>query len=525
MVFGVVPVLLLTALAAEAGPGDLDAGFGTAGRVVLDLGVVHDSATVTDVAIQADGKIVAVGSIELGPKKTDAFVTRLNTDGSPDPTFGVQRMDIGEVDVAEGVAVQPDGRIVVIGNTSTHADAVVWRFDPNGSPDPTFNQGGVVVLGSTDLSSEEKLYDVAVQPDGKIVVVGSQRFGVTRAMTMWRLSSKGQPDTTFDDDGSYYVSSSTNDVALGVDLQSDGKLVVAGLSPTKSGMTVFRINPTGGRDVGFGTGGAATVPASSPFTYDVRVLPDGGIAAIGAGVSIMDADSYLARFTPTGRIDLTFGGPIDLGSDESLNAMAIDAGGRILASGAFGGDAVVTRFDLRGHLDAGFGQSGVSELPGAMSFAQGLAVQGDGKAVTGGDDGTTLARPVVVRVDGGAPQASPGVTSQLVTAPKQRLRRTFKAQVTCPEESCAVRLGGALKVGKTSFKLQAAQLTSAAGVTSPITVKVSKKAFKKVLALLERKPRLRTKVRVTFTGTATDLTGTAQVALAGTSKVKVKKRT
>ncbi len=97
------------------------------------------------------------------------------------------------------------------------------------------------------------------------------------------------------------------------------------------------------------------------------------------------------------------------------------------------------------------------------------------------------------------------ITSQLVTAPKQRLRRKFKAQVTCPEESCAVRLGGALKVGKTSFKLQAAQLTPAAGVTSPITLKVSKKAFKKVLALLERKPRLRKKVRVTFTGTATDL--------------------
>lgn len=115
------------------------------------------------------------------------------------------------------------------------------------------------------------------------------------------------------------------------------------------------------------------------------------------------------------------------------------------------------------------------------------------------------------------------VKSQLATTTKQKLSKKFKAQVACPEESCAVSLAGVLKVGKKSFQLKPAQLTAAAGVSTPVTLKLSKKAYKKVLALLEKKPKLRKKVTVTFTGTAKDLTGTAQVALVGSSKVKVKK--
>jgi len=111
-----------------------------------------------------------------------------------------------------------------------------------------------------------------------------------------------------------------------------------------------------------------------------------------------------------------------------------------------------------------------------------------------------------------------------ITAGKQKLGRTYSASVTCPEEACRVSLSGRLKVGTKSFRLRPAQAQAAGGVATTVTLKLlKKKDLRKVMALIAAKPQLAKKVKVTFTGTVADLTGTATQPLDLTSKVKVRK--
>lgn len=114
------------------------------------------------------------------------------------------------------------------------------------------------------------------------------------------------------------------------------------------------------------------------------------------------------------------------------------------------------------------------------------------------------------------PQASAPAT--------QKLRKSFSASLTCPEEACKGSFTGTLKVGKKSFGLATTQVTSATGAVTPVTVSLQgKKALKKVKKLIAKKPKLAKKVTVTITGTVSDAAGTSTATVQTTSKVKVKK--
>src|SRR3954454_3313444 len=200
---------------AQAAPGDLDVTFGSGGRQVTDLGG-YDTAVA--VAIQPDGKLVVVGS----------SLARFTADGRLDPTFsgdGIQG-DVG----GSAIALQPDGKIVVAGtdNAASHSRWTVTRRNPDGSPDTTFSGDGRVTLVKPDFEGYNNA--VAIQPDGKIGVAGQANvdFGVAR------YTASGTLDPSFGDDGTATFHPGTTDydatIASAMVLQPDGKIVLAGIS-------------------------------------------------------------------------------------------------------------------------------------------------------------------------------------------------------------------------------------------------------------------------------------------------------
>ena len=239
-----IPVTVLTLILSpyarvplHAAAGDLDPTFGIGGIVTTDFGSSTDDAQ--EVVIQPDGKIVAGGTRGL-----DFAVARYNTDGSLDATFGTGGLVVtdlygGSYDIAGAVALQPDGKIVLAGQTRTPAspvtdqDFALVRYNSDGSLDSTFGTGGIV---RTDFGSpnDEGAVSVAIDSVGRIVAVGSTYTLFSpggRDFAVARYNPDGTLDTTFDGDGRVISINTPNfDGAVDVSIQADDRIVVLGLS-------------------------------------------------------------------------------------------------------------------------------------------------------------------------------------------------------------------------------------------------------------------------------------------------------
>ncbi len=170
------------ALARYNANGSLDTSFGDGdGLVTTDFAGERDWAQ--SVALQPDGKIVVAGSAVFPGHDFDSALARYNTNGSLDTSFdgdGLVNSGIAEVDdVAESVALQPNGKLVVAGYIviessgifgDTDSDFALTRYNANGSPDTSFGGDGLVTTGFTDKS--DHAYSVALQPDGRIIAAG-----------------------------------------------------------------------------------------------------------------------------------------------------------------------------------------------------------------------------------------------------------------------------------------------------------------------------------------------------------------
>src|SRR6185295_4666277 len=145
---------------------------------------------------QANGKIVAVGFAD----NCDFALVRYNTDGSLDTSFsgdGRQRTHFASCAVANGVALQGDGKIVAVGQIG--GDFALARYNPNGSLDTSFSGDG---KQTTDfLGGRDGAGAVALVGDGNIVAVGSARGTVSSNIALARYNPDGSLDTTFSGDG------------------------------------------------------------------------------------------------------------------------------------------------------------------------------------------------------------------------------------------------------------------------------------------------------------------------------------
>ncbi len=355
---------------AQAAPGDLDPTFSRNGLVRTQFG---DSSQANDVAIQPNGRIVVAGQ-----SHGQLAVARYRSNGGLDPAFsgdGLLRMRFGNYSGATALVIQPDGRILVlVGSTQ---GTVLARLRSGGALDPSFSGDGLL----TDFGENDSFGDLALDGDGRIVLSGARSGAGTAEAALARFQPNGAPDTSFSGDGLATVSFPGFDYAWGdsVAVEPDGSPVLAG-----------------------------------------QVLHD----------DLLLTDLALARFEPDGDPDSTFSGDatttLDIGPVDDTRHVALRPDGRIVAAGAscsspedlYGGCAGETaQFNADGSLDDSFAHEGVLTLSlrrgGYVgSVADALKVTEDDGTVLAG--GTVTDRQdygpvdfVLVRLDPtGAPDAS-----------------------------------------------------------------------------------------------------------------------
>ena len=405
---------------AQAADGDLDPLFGSGGMVMTDLGRSTDIANA--VAIQADGKSVVVGTTYRNNDFSDEdfVVTRYNTDGMLDNTFGNRgkvRTDFpGLAAVPSSVVIQPDGKIVVAGGAfplfTFIGNFKVARYNPNGSLDTSFGDGGIV---TTIFPAGSYASDVALQSDGKIIAAGTVfvDFIIGESsdtdFALARYNPDGTPDATFGSNGQVTTDFlGFEDDAFSILIQPDGKIVAVGSANDPATFYDFaaaRYLSNGAIDTTFGVAGKVRTDFGDQNFDRARsaaLQPDGRIVAAGFAISHGGGvqNFAVARYTSNGVLDTTFSRDgrtqIDFGTCcQSATKVLLQSDGKIIAVGGASGessddDFLLARLSPRGTLDNTFGIGGevrtsFGDLNGG---ANGAALQSDGKIVAVGFQAT-----------------------------------------------------------------------------------------------------------------------------------------
>jgi len=316
------------ALARYNTDGTLDKSFDVDGLVTTKLRVDPESNedTISDIALQADGKIVVTGwSYDAVAKGYDFATVRYLSNGALDTSFGAAKSGIvltaiGESDDgANGIVIQPDGKIVVAGmscnsqNCSTvngNDDFAFARYNPDGSLDVTFNDDGKASFSTAILIYNDGASRVILQPDGRIVAAGGRNKGDDNYrqesdFALVRLNANGQLDSSFGQVGWVKTPigldrSGATDLAY----RADGKLMVVGAAMYNTVNTSFALamyNPNGSLDTSFGQAGSGTVTttfgANPSGANAVMIQPNGYIMVAGSAQSpAYGADFAAARY-------------------------------------------------------------------------------------------------------------------------------------------------------------------------------------------------------------------------------------
>lgn len=394
--FAALAVLAATTAAASAAIGSLHSGFGVAGKATANYGGT-DSANA--VAVMSNGKIVVAGTTNtLG--NNDFAVLRYNANGTLDTSFdsdGGVITDIisGSVDVASGVAVQSDGKILVVGTTGL--DTVVVRYHANGALDTFFGTGGRVI---TDVSGTDQGTCIAIQSDGKILLGGTNDIGASADFTVLRLNKDGTPDSTFSGDGQLDFTLGAEDLCTAIALQSNGSIVLAGFSSLggNNQFAVARVTSTGVQDATFDGDGEVTTPISGDDQgTSVKIQPDGKIL-VGGSVIDGNEDFAIARYNTNGTLDNSFSGDglfvHTFGTVDVSRGMALQKDGKIVLVGSSGNDFALARYNSDGTQDLSLSTDGelVTDIGTAtVDRANAVALQADGRIVVVGSTGTDFA--------------------------------------------------------------------------------------------------------------------------------------
>ena len=288
--------------------GSLDDSFGIGGSI-LSLFPGGKEGNPFCVAIQSDGKIVVAGLSEFAFGQI--VIVRYRSDGSIDDTFdndGIALVNFdGLLADVRDMAIQGDGKIVITGTGSAAGSAlfVLARLQPDGSLDETFGSGGTTI---TDFGTSAFANGLTIQPDGKIVVTGTVFLPFTfppspdfSDFALARYRSDGSLDTSFNGDGKVITDVwDQGNFGDAVALQSDGKLVVAGA--TRNTAMLLRYLPGGSLDPTFGADGVVIV--SGRYANDVAIQQDDKplitTAAAARGFTT-------TRLNANGSPDLSFG--------------------------------------------------------------------------------------------------------------------------------------------------------------------------------------------------------------------------
>jgi uncharacterized delta-60 repeat protein len=392
--------------------GALDPTFGNGGLVTTPILGSLDSIAQA-MAVQPDGKVVVAGT------SNGSVVTRYNTDGTLDATFGTGGKAPDPVASASSVAIQSDHKIVIAGSGQ------LARMNPDGTLDTSFGTNGVTGV-SSPISSPYGLIVLSfadtLQADGKFITASILSHGIhpgdptpTPYLALERFNTDGSPDTGFGTGGIIVDQSSPFTNVSGIAVQPDRKIVLA-----EEGNVLERFNPDGSLDTSFGTGGevtstnggqvaiqsngrlvvadqignefaaqgytangsldqtfasagqftmqigSATIPATQPVTLALQA--DDKIVLTGPVLIAGQQEFGLLRLTANGSLDPTFNGSGEqatpLGPNCTPVGVAVLTSGKIQVAGTVtsdsGHDFGLARYNTDGSLDPTFGSGGTT---------------------------------------------------------------------------------------------------------------------------------------------------------------------
>ncbi|HEX4793035.1 MAG TPA: DNRLRE domain-containing protein [Humisphaera sp.] len=325
---------------------------------------------------QADGKIIVVGHQLSTAGTSQGVIERLNADGSLDTTFANNGQIVTPTSTTDSwyaVAVQGANHFVVAG---THnGDFSLARFDSNGNLDPTFGNGGTIFTdfgGTADVA-----YAVAIAQDQTIVAAGSSNHN----FAVVRYDANGHLNTKFGAGGrQVFDTGGTSQVLGAVTVDSAGRIVAAGASDSK--LDVIRLTSVGDPDTTFDGGGgmvvvsdlAARVDSANPdFTEGLAIQGDGKILV---GNRTTDGHFGVVRLKTDGTTDSTFGSSglasANFGGDDDVDTIVVQPDtGNILVIGtslqAGVPSTAIAAFDSGGKAITGFGNSGKVLLDASLA--------------------------------------------------------------------------------------------------------------------------------------------------------------
>lgn len=383
-------------------PGCLDPTFGPAGNGMVATNV-GGMQWIRRLAIQSDGQLVGSGVAYNPVTNTNNFGTaRFNdevtgqVDGSLDTTFGTGTGAVASTGIgggSSGVATDSMGRISIAGGD------YVLRYNPDGTPDLTFNGTGIKALNDGSF-----LLAIAAQSwDNRVIVAGQSSNGISY---LARLNVDGSLDANFGNHGIVTTSFGRN---YGSDIWSlsiqpgDHKIVAVGNAA--GGFGVARYNANGALDTTFGSGGLVrTTTFLNQYSSGARAaaIDASGNVIVGGIVSYKKGPQSfgVARYLPNGQLDKNFGvgglvtTHFSSGNDVAF-AIAIQGNGEIVVVGnAVVGSATdfgICRYYSNGSLDTTFGSGGsvTTNFGGNTAWAYGIVIQSDGKIVVGGSAKTS----------------------------------------------------------------------------------------------------------------------------------------
>ena len=381
----------------------------------LDATVTRDAGFdgAVDVAVSGLPSGVSAAAVNVAKGATTAHIT-LQADATAPHSLPTDAM-------VQGVS----------GSASAQQPVTVTVRGLAGALDTSFASNGKAI---TDFGSDDYAEAMAVQPDGKLVVVGHANMGGTTGtdFVLVRFLRDGAIDPSFGTAGKVNTDiDGGSDQAFAVALQGDGKIVVAGshdVSPKGKSFAVVRYNTDGSLDTTFGSGGKVVTSfgSQSDTAYAVVVQPDGRIVAGGhANTATRGIDFALARYETSGALDASFGnnGQVvtsirALDSRDSIYALALQTTGgevKIVAVGGEG-DFIVTRYNANGSVDAGFaiGQQPDGVFGSVIGAARAVIVTPENKVVIAGHIGHDFAL-LQLTEDGIADTSFGGGTGRVIT--------------------------------------------------------------------------------------------------------------
>jgi uncharacterized delta-60 repeat protein len=337
-------------------PGNLDADFLATGAGA--------SSYVYGIAAQSDGKIVIGGAFTTYNGTSRPYVARLNADGTLDSGFATGTTPNGGL---HAVAVQPDGKIVIVG-WFTAPRVRVMRLLADGSPDSGFAGGG----------ANDEVHAIALQGDGRILIGGNFTSYISASRTrVARINTDGTADATFT------TGTGANAVVRSVAVQADGRIIIGGDFTMYNGAAVghvARLNSDGTLDTDFT---AASGTGAGGAVYSVAMQGDkiliGGSFTGYNGTTV----GNVARLNSDGTLDGSFAS--STGASSAVRSIVVQGDGKLVIGGDFGSyngtnRGYVARLNPDGTLDTGFLASG----SGANYLVYVAATQADGKILIGG---------------------------------------------------------------------------------------------------------------------------------------------